>query len=117
MSRDGCAFVKMKVGTDPDDDPGRVAVAKAAIGEATLFVDANGAYHGQASSRSRGKFRRPEVGWFEEPVSSDDLARTACDPRSARPAGMDIAAGEYAYTSIMFAPCWRRKRSTCSKPT
>src|SRR5947209_232115 len=34
--RDGCAFVKMKVGTDPESDPRRVAVAKEAIGDATL---------------------------------------------------------------------------------
>ena len=33
VSRDGCAFVKMKVGTDPASDPRRVAVAKEAIGD------------------------------------------------------------------------------------
>ncbi len=31
---DGCRWVKMKVGTHPDDDPRRVAVAKSAIGGA-----------------------------------------------------------------------------------
>ena len=44
VHEDGCAFVKMKIGTHPEDDPRRVAVAKSAIGSANLFVDANGAY-------------------------------------------------------------------------
>jgi L-alanine-DL-glutamate epimerase-like enolase superfamily enzyme len=36
------------------------------------------------------------VGWFEEPVSSDDLAGLSLI-RERAPAGMDIAAGEYGY--------------------
>ena len=44
VERDGCRWVKMKVGSDPDRDPHRTAVAKHAIGERSLFVDANGAY-------------------------------------------------------------------------
>ena len=95
--RDGCAFVKMKVGTDPDDDPRRVAVAKAAIGEATLFVDGNGAYTVKQALALAARFSEQHVGWFEEPVSSDDL-RGLREIRKRAPAGMDIAAGEYAYT-------------------
>jgi L-alanine-DL-glutamate epimerase-like enolase superfamily enzyme len=97
VSRDGCAFVKMKVGTDPDDDPRRVEVAQAAIGKATLFVDANGAYTVKQALAFAARFADLKVGWFEEPVSSDNL----CGLRQIReraPAGMDIAAGEYAYT-------------------
>jgi L-alanine-DL-glutamate epimerase-like enolase superfamily enzyme len=97
VSRDGCAFVKMKVGTDPDDDPRRVAVAKAAIGEATLFVDANGAYTVKQALALAARFADQKVGWFEEPVSSDDL-RGLREIREGVPVGMDIAAGEYAYT-------------------
>jgi L-alanine-DL-glutamate epimerase-like enolase superfamily enzyme len=44
VENDGCRWVKMKVGTQPDRDPLRVAVAKRAIGDRTLFIDANGAY-------------------------------------------------------------------------
>ena len=97
VARDGCAFAKMKVGTDPDDDPRRVAIAKAAIGEATLFVDANGAYTVKQALALAACFTDQEVGWFEEPVSSDDL-RGLREIRKRAPAGMDIAAGEYAYT-------------------
>ena len=35
----------MKIGTHPEQDPHRIAVAREAIGdEAELFIDANGAY-------------------------------------------------------------------------
>jgi L-alanine-DL-glutamate epimerase-like enolase superfamily enzyme len=98
VTRDGCAFVKMKIGTDPTDDPRRVAVAKAAIGDATLFVDANGAYTVKQALAFAHLFAAQGVGWFEEPVSSDDLSGLHM-MRERAPAGMDIAAGEYAYTT------------------
>ena len=93
---DGIASVKMKVGRDPDDDPHRVAVAREAIGDhAELFVDANGAYTvQQALSRSEA-FAEHGVTWHEEPVSSDD-ATGLRHVRERIPAGMDVAAGEYA---------------------
>ena len=97
VSRDGCAFVKMKVGTHPQDDTRRVAIAKAAIGDATLFVDANGAYTVQQALTLASRFAEEDVGWFEEPVSSDDLPGLRA-VRQRAPLGMDIAAGEYAYT-------------------
>ena len=40
--------------------------------------------------------------WFEEPVSSDDLAGLRF-MREHTPAGMEIAAGEYGYTIATFA--------------
>ena len=98
VNRDGCVFVKMKVGTNPQDDPRRVSVAKKAIGNATLFVDANGAYAVKQALELAACFAEQNVGWFEEPVSSDDL-RGLCAVRQRAPAVMDIAAGEYAYTT------------------
>jgi L-alanine-DL-glutamate epimerase-like enolase superfamily enzyme len=97
IGRDGCRAVKMKIGSDPQDDPRRVRVAKEAIGEASLFVDANGAYSVKKSLRLAEIFAaQADVAWFEEPVSSDDLDGLA-RVRAAAPACMDIAAGEYAY--------------------
>ncbi len=98
VNRDGCVFVKMKVGTNPQDDPRRVSVAKKAIGNATLFVDANGAYAVKQALELAACFAEQDVGWFEEPVSSDDL-RGLRAVRQRAPAVMDIAAGEYAYTT------------------
>jgi L-alanine-DL-glutamate epimerase-like enolase superfamily enzyme len=93
----GCAFVKMKIGSNPQDDPARVKCAKRAIGEAELFVDANGAYTVQEALRLANLFAEENVGWFEEPVSSDDLRGLAAIKRRI-PAGIEIAAGEYAST-------------------
>jgi L-alanine-DL-glutamate epimerase-like enolase superfamily enzyme len=97
VEREGCRAVKMKIGSKPEDDSRRVRVAKEAIGDASLFVDANGAYSVKQSLRMAETFaREADVAWFEEPVSSDDLEGLA-QVRSAAPPCMDIAAGEYSY--------------------
>ena len=98
VANEGCSFVKMKVGSEPVADPARVKVAKQAIGDqAVLFVDANGAYGVQQALQLADLFAEQQVGWFEEPVSADDLAGLRAT-RERAPAGMEIAAGEYAYT-------------------
>ena len=101
----GIPRVKMKVGSDPDRDPGRVNVARTAIGPHTrLFVDANGAYSRKQALELAGRFADDaRVSWFEEPVSSDDLDGLRL-LRDRAPAGMEIAAGEYGYD----APYFRR---------
>jgi len=99
VERDGCRAVKMKIGSRPDDDLRRVRVAKEAIGEASLFVDANGAYSVKEALRLADAFAaEAHVAWFEEPVSSDDLDGLA-QVQAAAPDGMDIAAGEYSYNT------------------
>ena len=99
----GIPRVKMKVGSTPGEDPGRVRAAREAIGpNAELFVDANGAYTRKQALELAERFRHDaEVSWFEEPVSSDDLEglRLLCD---RAPAGMPVAAGEYGYDAGYF---------------
>jgi L-alanine-DL-glutamate epimerase-like enolase superfamily enzyme len=94
----GIPRVKMKVGREPDRDLHRVGVARAAIGEDTeLFVDANGALTRKQALRFASAYAEAlGVRWFEEPVSSDDLAGLRLI-RDRGPAGMDVAAGEYGY--------------------
>jgi L-alanine-DL-glutamate epimerase-like enolase superfamily enzyme len=99
VERDGCRAVKMKIGSHPDDDLRRVNVAKEAIGNASLFVDANGAYSVKEALQMADAFAADAgVAWFEEPVSSDDLDGLA-QVRASAPPCMDVAAGEYAYNS------------------
>ncbi len=97
----GIPRVKMKVGTHPDADPHRIAVARKAIGtDAELFIDANGAYsRKQALHFAELAHTEQNVTWFEEPVSSDDLAGLHL-LRNRAPAGMDIAAGEYGWNAM-----------------
>jgi L-alanine-DL-glutamate epimerase-like enolase superfamily enzyme len=98
--------VKIKIGeswgSEPDRDLERVALSRRAIGnDVELYVDANGGYSvKQAIRMGRALTDQFGVTWFEEPVSSDNLAglrrvRAMCDA--------DIAAGEYGYTLPYFA--------------
>ena len=98
----GMARVKMKVGTHPHDDPARVHAAREAIGTAPeLMVDANGAYERKQALALAERYAHEGVGWFEEPVSSDDLEGLSL-LRDRAPSGMAIAAGEYGWDAWYF---------------
>jgi L-alanine-DL-glutamate epimerase-like enolase superfamily enzyme len=97
----GMRWVKMKVGTNPEEDPERAMAARQAIGSAELFVDANGAYSRKQALKLAEIFAREGVTYFEEPVSSDDLQGLRLI-RDRAPAGMMIAAGEYGYDPYYF---------------
>ncbi len=101
VQEDGCRWVKMKVGADAPRDGERVRAARDAIGEAAgLFIDANGAHTPRSAIAFAQQVAEQRVGWFEEPVSSDDLPglRQVRDAIGASGQAMDVAAGEYAYT-------------------
>jgi L-alanine-DL-glutamate epimerase-like enolase superfamily enzyme len=93
---DGMNQVKIKVARHPDQDEARVRAARAAIGDAELFVDANGAWTRKQALQWADRLADCGVTWLEEPVSSDDLDGLRL-LRDRGPAGMDIAAGEYGY--------------------
>ncbi|MBZ4375085.1 enolase C-terminal domain-like protein [Corallococcus sp. AS-1-6] len=98
----GIPRVKMKVGTHADADPARVRGAREALGPGpALFVDANGAYTVKQALALARDFREAGVSWFEEPVSSDDLAGLRL-VRDRGPAGLDVAAGEYGDSGPYF---------------
>jgi L-alanine-DL-glutamate epimerase-like enolase superfamily enzyme len=92
----GCQWVKIKVGSDPDRDPQRMATARDAIGDAGLFIDANGALSRRQALQLAERGADAGVRWFEEPVSSDDLAGLHW-LRDRMPASIELAAGEYAW--------------------
>jgi L-alanine-DL-glutamate epimerase-like enolase superfamily enzyme len=101
VENDGCRWVKMKVGSEPEADVARVKAARSAIGSAALFVDANGAYARKQAIAFAERFAEFGVAWFEEPVSSDDLEGLRL-VRDRAPASMEIAAGEYGYEPRYF---------------
>lgn len=98
---EGIRAVKMKVGAQPECDVHRVRAARQVIGEAELFVDANGAYDRKQAIRKSAEFDEYGVRWFEEPVSSDDLDGMRL-VRDVAPSQMEIAAGEYGYDQAYF---------------
>ena len=102
-AQQGIPRVKMKVGSSPAEDPGRVIAARETVGpNVELFVDANGGYARKQALALAARFRADaDVSWFEEPVSSDDLPGLRL-LRDRAPAGMAIAAGEYGYAAPYF---------------
>ena len=99
----GIPRVKMKVSREPERDPERLDAARQAIGDETeLYVDSNGALTRKQGLRWAERFAREwGVTWYEEPVSSADVAGLRL-LRDRGPAGLDIAAGEYAYVPADF---------------
>ena len=99
----GIPRVKMKVGRDPERVPVRLDAAREAIGEdVDLFVDANGAFARKEALAWAERYADSwNVKWFEEPVSSADLEGLRLI-RDEGPAGLEIAAGEYAYVPTDF---------------
>lgn len=102
----GIEMVKIKIGQEWGQRIGRdlerIALARRVVGdEVEVFVDANGAYSVKQAIRM-GQRCCSEYGvtWFEEPVSSDNLAglhEIRCQVAS------DVTAGEYGYDESYFA--------------
>jgi L-alanine-DL-glutamate epimerase-like enolase superfamily enzyme len=98
----GFTRVKMKVGSRPADDPGRVRVARDTVGaDVELMVDGNGAWTPAEALAMTERFAGCDVRWFEEPVSSDDLEGLR-QVRARAPAGMAVTAGEYVTDAYGF---------------
>lgn len=98
----GIPRVKMKIGSQPDQDPDRIRKARASIGStAELYVDANGAYARKPALAMAKILQAQEVTWYEEPVSSDDLEGLRL-LRDRAPGGIEISAGEYGYDLTYF---------------
>jgi L-alanine-DL-glutamate epimerase-like enolase superfamily enzyme len=92
--------VKIKIGqswgADEDRDLHRVELARSVIGPAAeLYVDANGGYTAAQAVRVARRMAGSGVTWFEEPVSSQDLAGLAAVRRQVEP---DVTAGEYSWS-------------------
>ena len=93
----GFARVKIKIGeswgTRASRDLDRVRQAREVVGDdVELYVDANGAYTPKQAIRLADSLTEHGVSWFEEPVSSDDLAGLSQVCGHIQP---DVAAGEY----------------------
>ncbi|MFE0107064.1 enolase C-terminal domain-like protein [Streptomyces sp. NPDC059009] len=97
--------VKIKIGESwgraAARDVHRVATAREVIGDqAELYVDANGGYTRKQAVRVGKALTEHGVGWFEEPVSSDDLRGLALVRDHLM---CDVTAGEYGYDLAYFA--------------
>ncbi|HEU5160143.1 MAG TPA: enolase C-terminal domain-like protein [Streptosporangiaceae bacterium] len=101
----GIPRVKIKIGerrgAAEERDMRRLLLARELVGSRVeLYADANGAYSVKQAIRMARAAQSLDLRWFEEPVSSDDLAglRTVREAVAA-----EVAAGEYGYDLPYFA--------------
>jgi L-alanine-DL-glutamate epimerase-like enolase superfamily enzyme len=98
----GFDAVKMKIAEHPEDDVARVRACRETLGDRVeIFVDANGGYARKQAVAIAEALDPLGVTWFEEPVREDDFEGLRF-VRERAPARMEIAVGEYGYTSRYF---------------
>jgi L-alanine-DL-glutamate epimerase-like enolase superfamily enzyme len=96
----GYTRIKIKVGQPVHAALERIALVRQVAGpHVALMIDGNGAYDRKEAMRLAASVERYGVSYFEEPVTSDDLAglRAIRDHTS-----LDVAAGEYGYDASYF---------------
>ena len=96
----GIPRVKIKVGKDfgraEKEDIERVTAVRDAVGyDVALYVDANSAYHPKQAIYLAKEFEQSQVGWFEEPVLTEDVEGLA---RIVGATSIQIATGEQEYS-------------------
>jgi L-talarate/galactarate dehydratase len=91
----GMKGLKIKVGADPNEDHDKLSRLREALDDVWLAVDANERYD-YTTALTMGRFYEEEigVGWFEEPISCEDIDGHA---RLAEKLEVPIAAGEMLF--------------------
>ena len=103
-------FTAMKTGTALGDTSGALAEVEAVVeaveGQATVLVDAHGAYDARTAIPAGRELERMGVGWLEDPLPPEDLDGYAslCDALD-----MPIASGETECTRWQFNEKLRRR--------
>lgn len=98
---DGWTHVKMKVGSDLNDDLRRAAIIREEIGEEMfLMMDANQKWDvGQAIENMKA-LARFNPWWIEEPTNPDDVLGHAAIARAVHP--IMVATGEHGQNRVLF---------------
>ncbi len=97
----GWKYLKMKVGSNIDDDLRRAAIIREEIGyELKLMMDANQKWNvGEAISNMQ-KLIKFQPWWIEEPTSPDDILGHKRIAGAVRP--VKVATGEHCPNRVMF---------------
>jgi L-fuconate dehydratase len=98
---EGFTQIKLKVGSDLDDDLRRLALAREACGPGIrIAVDANQRWDVAEAIRWIQAMRPHDLAWVEEPTSPDDILGHAAIARAVAP--IPVATGEHAANRVMF---------------
>jgi L-fuconate dehydratase len=97
----GYDHIKLKVGTNLDDDVRRCTIARKVIGpDRHLMIDANQVWEVPRAIAWTNALAPFNLLWVEEPTSPDDILGHATIRRAVAPTG--VATGEHCHNRVMF---------------
>lgn len=98
---EGWSHVKMKVGSNVDDDLRRAGIIREEIGpDRRLMMDANQTWDVPEAIENMRALAVHDPWWIEEPTSPDDVLGHATIARAIAP--IKVATGEHAHNRVMF---------------
>src|SRR5918995_1629098 len=97
----GWEHVKIKVGTDIEDDARRAAIVREEIGpDRKLMLDANQVWDVEEAIENTKRLSEFDPYWIEEPTSPDDVLGHAAIAKAVAPVG--VATGEHCQNRVLF---------------
>ena len=97
----GFNHLKMKVGSNLDDDLRRAEIIRNEIGEGRfLMMDANQKWGVEEAIQNMKELKRFSPLWIEEPTSPDDILGHARIAKAISP--VKVATGEHCHNRVMF---------------
>ncbi|GAA3315211.1 enolase C-terminal domain-like protein [Arthrobacter ramosus] len=97
---DGFSMIKLKVGGDINDDRRRMAIAREAVGNLPIAIDANQRWEVSEAIDWIKQLAEYDPYWIEEPTSTDDILGHADIRRGVWP--VRVATGEAVASRIVF---------------
>ena len=98
---EGFTHMKMKVGSDLQDDIRRAAIIREEIGDGlTLMMDANQKWEVQQAIENMKHLKKYKPYWIEEPTSPDDVLGHATIAKAVAP--IKVATGEHCQNRVIF---------------
>lgn len=104
----GWTCIKMKVGSNIDDDMRRAKIVRSVIGDSCkLMMDANQIWNVPDAIENMKKLSCYNPWWIEEPTSPDDILGHGAIAKAIHP--IKIATGEHCHNRIMFKQFFQLK--------
>jgi L-fuconate dehydratase len=105
---DGWRHIKMKVGSNVDEDLRRAKIIRDEIGyDIKLMMDANQKWDVGTAIENIKKLAAYDPHWIEEPTSPDDILGHATIASAIHP--IKVATGEHCHNRIMFKQLFQAK--------
>jgi L-fuconate dehydratase len=97
---EGFSMIKLKVGGDINDDRRRMALAREAVGDLPIAIDANQRWEVSEAIEWVNQLAEFNPYWIEEPTSTDDVLGHAEIRKGVAP--VQVATGEAVASRIIF---------------